>query len=102
MRFVEAAGAAAVIVAACGGDTGGGSPSSSAIPPSACVSPCAPGAQCLQAVEDNCTGAWYCWGDARWHCAPPDASAPGDGGFDAAEVEASLSGEGAGDGGAPD
>jgi hypothetical protein len=46
--------------------------------------------------EANCNGTWYCWDDSKWHCAPPDASAPGQGGYDAGEIEASLMGEGYG------
>jgi hypothetical protein len=64
------------------------------------MSPCSPGDTCLQPAEGNCNGEWYCWPDAKWYCAPPDASAPGKGGFDAAAIEASLSGEGPGGGGA--
>jgi hypothetical protein len=63
------------------------------------MSPCTPGDTCLQASQGNCDGEWYCWPDAKWYCAPPDASSPGKGGFDAAEIEASLGGEGTGDGG---
>jgi hypothetical protein len=51
-------------------------------------------------AEGNCNGTWYCWDDSMWHCAPPDASAPGEGGYDAGEIEASLIGEGTGEGGA--
>jgi hypothetical protein len=102
VRILGAFLSAFVVVAACEGDTGGGGASSdTAVPPSACMTPCTPGSDpCLVAPEDACSsGAWYCWSDAKWHCAPPDASAPGEGGYDAAEIEASLQGEGTGDSG---
>jgi hypothetical protein len=77
MRMLgPAIGGALAIVAACGGGDTGGSGSNSTV-----------------------SGDWYCWSDSTWHCAPPDASSPGEGGFDAAEIEASLMGEGTGDGG---
>ena len=96
-------GAFAIVVACGSSDTSGESPPATAVPPSACVTPCTPGAQpCPGPVDGNCNGVWYCWSDMAWHCSPPDASAPGDGGYDAAEIEASLLGEGTGDGGADD
>jgi hypothetical protein len=49
----------------------------------------------------NCNGTFYCWDDMKWHCAPPDASAPGEGGYDAAALEGDDGGEGGeGEGGA--
>ncbi len=95
-----AIGTALAIVAACGGGDSNGGGSNSTVPPSACMTPCTPGPlPCVQPAEGDCNGYWYCWSDATWHCAPPDASAPGEGGFDAAEIETSLMGEGEGDGG---
>jgi hypothetical protein len=101
MRMLgPAIGGALAIVAACGGGDTGGSGSNSTVSPSACMTPCTPGSPpCVLAAEGDCNGDWYCWSDSTWHCAPPDASSPGEGGFDAAEIEASLMGEGTGDGG---
>jgi hypothetical protein len=37
------------------------------------------GAICYQpAPTENCNGAWYCWSDQNWHCAPPDSGGPSD------------------------
>jgi hypothetical protein len=67
-------------VASCGGDNNGGDHgSSSGSAPSACATPCTPGDLCYQPVTGgaNCNGDWYCWSDAKWHCAPPDSGPPG-------------------------
>ena len=71
-----------VALAACTGDDSSGGSGNSSTPPSSCpAQPCQVGTQCFQAADGNCNGVWYCWSDATWHCAPPDASAPGgDGG----------------------
>jgi hypothetical protein len=95
-------------VAACtGDDTSSPSPPASGTPPSACTSPCRPGALCYQPAENGCGGVWYCWSDATWHCAPPDASSPGgDGGPivfpDGGESQDATPGGDGGDGGASD
>ncbi len=79
---------ALVILGACSNDSGSGGGSSDTMPPpSSCVTPCMPGSEpCLQPQEGNCSGTWYCWSDMAWHCAPPDASAPGQGGYDASAI----------------
>ena len=69
---------ATVVALACGDDTGNGG-SGGGTQPSACVSPCTPGALCYQPDPSSlCNGDWYCWDDSTWHCAPPDSGGPGD------------------------
>lgn len=81
MRLASLLCVCIALTACTGDDTSSPSPPASGTPPSACASPCQAGAQCYQPAENGCEGVWYCWSDATWHCAPPDASTPGgDGG----------------------
>ena len=69
----------AAIVVSCGGDDTGGGGGSGGTQPSACASPCTPGALCYQPEPGtSCNGNWYCWDDSKWHCAPPDSGGPSD------------------------
>jgi len=64
---------------ACGDDSTDSAPANSETQPSSCSSPCSAGAICYQpAPNSTCDGAWYCWADSAWHCAPQDSGAPGD------------------------
>jgi len=104
VRFVIAlALLVGLVVVACGGDDSGDGGSSNGGTPPACTEPCQPGDMCFQPAEGNCNGSWYCWDDAKWHCAPPDASSPGEAGpvESGSDVMTTEGGEGgnSGDGG---
>lgn len=71
--------ASTFVVVACGGDSSGTAGNSQTdIPPSSCpAEPCKVGTTCLGPAEPACDGTWYCWSDAKWHCAPPDGGGGG-------------------------
>jgi hypothetical protein len=66
-----------LVVSACNGDDSSSSSSQSGILPASCTEPCTVGKLCYASVSSTCDGTYYCWSDAKWHCAPPDGGGPG-------------------------